>query len=141
MESEIEKKQQIVNVIKQKSEAKELSQEFLLDMQQEINRCNHIMNHMLRSQYNYTGRLAWAGIFSLLGYLISGDRVSTGSKLSIRNAGFMMGSTFVGGLIGFYFIGARNFGSLPDYKKNSALYQKSLIFDKEVEPIVRGFTA
>ena len=94
MDSEIEKKQQIVNVIKQKSEEKELSQEFLLDMQQEINRC-HIMNHMLRSQYNFTGRLSWAGIFSLLGYLISSDTVSTGCKLRIRNAGFMMGSTFV----------------------------------------------
>jgi len=139
MDFQIERKKEIVSLVKEKSEQKQLSQEFLLDMQQEINRCNHIMNHILRSQYNFTGRLAVASIFSVLGLFWSCDRISTKAKFGLKNTGMVLGSAFIGGLFGYFFIGARYFGNLPDYKKNLDMYEESLTIDKEVEPIVKGY--
>lgn len=139
MDFQIERKKEIVDVIKEKSEKKELSQEFLLDMQQEINRCNHIMKHTLRSQYNFTGRLACAAVFSTLGVFWSADRVSSRVKLNLKSVGLIAGSAFIGGVFGYFIIGGRKFGNLPDYKKNLIVYEESLSLDKEVEPIVKGF--
>jgi len=139
MEFQIERKREIVSVIKEKHDQNQLSQDFLLDMQQEINRCNHIMKHILRSQYNFTGRLYWAGVFSFLAILWSSDRVSNRTRLSLKNGAFIMGSAFAGALIGYYYFGAKFFGNLPDYRKNLDVYFDSLNLDREVEPIVKGF--
>ncbi len=114
MDFEVERKREIVNVIKEKNEKTELSQEVILDLQQEINRCNHTMNHILRSQYNFTGRLACSGVFAFLGVFWSADRVSTGKKMGVKNAAFILGSAFFGGLIGYFIVGGRKFGNLPD---------------------------
>ncbi len=139
MDYQVEIKREIVNIIKEKSEKKELSQDFLLDLQQEMNRCNHIMKHILRSQYNFTGRLTCAGVFATLALLWSSDRVSTRSTMGVRNTAFVMGSTLFGGLVGYFIIGGRKFGNLPDYKKNLYVYHESLSLDREVEPIIKGF--
>jgi hypothetical protein len=139
MEFQVDRKSEIVNVIKEKSEKKELTQEFILDMQQEINRCNHIMKHILRSQYNFPGRLTCGGVFSALAVFWAGDRVSTRTKISFKNMGFIWGSAIIGALIGYFIIGARRFGALPDYKKNLNVYNDSLRLDREISPITKGF--
>jgi hypothetical protein len=139
MDFQIEKKKEIIKIIQQKANENQLTQEFLLDMQQEINRCNHIMNHILRSQYNKEGRLACGGFLGLVGFLIAADRTSSLTKTSLRAKGIMFGSALAGFIIGNYIIGPRRFGNLPDYRKNFAIYEESLTLDREINPIVRNF--
>lgn len=139
MDFQIERKKEIIEVIKRKKEANKLSQSFLLDMQQELNRCNHLMNHILRSQYNFEGRLACAAALSTLGFLITCDKINALSRFNIKNVGVIAAVSLVSGVVGYYIIGSRRFGNLPDYRKNLRMYNQSLSLDKEIEPIVKGF--
>lgn len=139
MDFQVERKREIVSCIKEKNEKNELSQKYLLDMQQEINRCNHIMRHTLRSQLNNSGRLACAGVFGTLGIFLSLEKIKTRAKWTLRNTAFVSGSCLVGAFLGYFIIGAKMFSNTPDYKKNLKVYMESLALDREVEPIIRGF--
>lgn len=139
MDYQIERKMEIVERVKEKYEKNELTQELLKDMQQEINRCNHIQKHILRSQYNTPGRFACGILFGVLANFFVADRIPSLGKVSFKNNLLRIGATVGGFIIGYTFIGARKFSNAPDYKKNYKTYMEGLKFDKEVEPIMKQF--
>ena len=139
MDFEIDKKKTLVKLILSKSESNDLSQEFILDMQQEVNRCNHILKHILRSQYNFEGRLCCGGVFGTLAFLLSNDQIKSGVRYNLKTTGLVLGSTLFGGLFGYFVFGARKFGSDTDYRKNLKMYENSLSLDEEIKPIFNSF--
>ena len=52
MDFQVDRKKEISQEISMKVKDNTLNQEYFLDMNQEVNRCNHIMKHISRSQYN-----------------------------------------------------------------------------------------
>ena len=141
MDEQVDRKKEIANAIAKRASENTTSQAYLLDMSQEVNRCNHIMQHILRSQYNYEGRLVGSAMLGTAALLFTLDQTSSLKKVGARNIGMIAGATLAFSIFGFYYFGARRFGAVHDYRKNQAIYDKSLSYDKEISATMKNFKA
>jgi hypothetical protein len=141
MEFQVDRKQEILNALNKRHSENRITQSYLLDMNQELNRCNHIMKHILRSQYNYEGRLVGSAMFGTVALLFCLDKQSSLKKFSSRNLALTLTSTIAFSLFGFYYFGARRFGDIGDYRKNQKIYDESLKIDKDFRDIMKNFKA
>ena len=139
MEFQVDRKRTITELLTKRQSENRITQAYLQDMNQELNRCNHIMKHILRSQYNYEGRLVGSVMFGTVALLFNLDRQSSLKKYSPKNFGIMLSSTIAASLFGFYYFGARRFGAVKDYRKNKEIYDESLKYDKDVMAIMKNF--
>ena len=110
MEFQVDRKKTILNSLNKRHTENKITQGYLLDMSQEINRCNHIMKHILRSQYNFEGRLVGSAMFGTFALLFCLDKQSSLKKFSTKNLAITLTSTIAFSLFGFYYFGARRFG-------------------------------
>lgn len=132
----VQRKKDIVDLIKSKKED-ELNLEFLLEMKEEIKKCNRNQIHIIERSYNIYGKLAY-GIF--LGYLTKrfiADKTFPLSKLSKRLNGFLkIGTIFIGFSFGYLTIGHYKVKPLGE-KTN--LYIEGLKLENEIEPIFKKY--
>lgn len=139
MDFQVDRKKEILESINKRQSENKITQAYLLDMNQEMNRCNHIMNHILRSQYNYEGRLVGAGMFGVATLLFNLNNQSSLKKMNMRNLGITLSTTLFASLFGYYYFGARRFGNIGDYRKNKEIFDESLKYDKDIMNIMNKY--
>ena len=140
MDFQVDRKKEISQEISMKVKDNTLNQDYFLDMNQEVNRCNHIMKHILRSQYNYEGRLCSGVFLGTVALLFNLDRKSSLRKFSFKNATIIFAQVLGFSLFGFYYFGARRFGNIDDYRKNKDIYDESLKYDNEIKAVMKDYT-
>ena len=86
MEEAIKKKETIYNQLIRKQAEGTLTQVELVDLKQELERCNHISNHVIRGYTNPAGQYTAMSIFGAAGfcYWLS-TRPSKASLITIRS--------------------------------------------------------
>lgn len=107
--------------------------EIAVDLRQEINRNYHIINHILRAQFNYVGRFTFAGVFGVLGGIVYCCRANPFSKGRLIRESVIFFTYLVTSVSVGYLFGKRFFSKRKDAKSN---YNRLQEFRKKYDAII-----
>jgi hypothetical protein len=127
MDPVIEKMRGILSYTKRLKEEGHLNQVSQLDLHQEMEKQNHIFNHMGRSAKNPAGRIVGLFVGFVGGSILISGSIRDTSKYSIRTYGIMLAGGVVGAAIGHAFL-SRYFGDRKEVK----VYHKKKLMVKEI---------
>lgn len=107
MDAVLDKRDTIVSKYSELANSDNPTREEVVDLRQEINRCDHLIRHHLRAQFNYAGRLLGMGAFAAAGLVFTLKSTPLSQKLTIKRTlvnfgiiaafagvGYFYGSTF-----------------------------------------------
>lgn len=137
MDDLLKKKEEILNQLKKTFESGSVRQSDIVELNQDLQRANHNIKHIIRGNLNPAGLYLSAGVGGLLAYFFVSSKFP-------RNSGRILPLVvgFVPILFGayvFYRLGAYRFSSQGDASKNIAMYEKSLIIDQEFKDIIKTY--
>lgn len=136
MEAVYSKQLVLINKYKSISESDEPNRNEALDVKQEINRQYHILNHILRAQFNYAGKFLVASIFGMGGLMYGLSHIPIANAPSLRKTiPLVLGCTFASSVVGYMY--ARKFLSRKD--DASINYKRLNNFRKEYDPQIKEY--
>ena len=137
MEEQLKKKEAILKYVKSKLAEKALSQNDLMELNQDLNRSNNKIKHMIRGNTNPAGRYSTLGLGAILAYFWVSSKFP-------RNAGYLLPGIL--GIIpialssyAFWKFGVWRFSSEGDAMKNRSALESSMILDNEFKDIVKSY--
>lgn len=135
------KKQAILSQTTRLFKDKSLSQQELVDLRQELERCNHIMRHMIRGPKNPAGRYAVSAAFFMFGAGYYFNQITrTSGFMTKRNLMLMFPCFILSPIVG-YALGAWKNGNISETRRLTKLYEESQEVDEEFYSLVKGLRA
>ncbi len=87
MDEQVHKKNSILNELQRKKNEGSLTQAETVDLKQEMEKCNHIMNHIIRGYVNPAGKWAATAVFGGVGFCYWLSSFSNKSRIfTIKNS-------------------------------------------------------
>ncbi len=137
MEEQLNKKNDLLKHTKNLFESGKITQQDIVDLNQELQRANHNIRHIIRGNMNPAGRYSATAVGMLLGFIWVCTRFPRKSPLSIR---LLVGSVPIA-IYGYVFFkfGKWRFSNDDDAKKNLAFLEQSFSVDDEFNKLVKSF--
>jgi hypothetical protein len=140
MDEQLTKKESILYEFKRRMGEGSMTQHDVLDLRQELERCNHIIKHMIRGQENPAGRWATSAFFGIASYLTWKSffvpKRRDKKYLLIQVVTFLP-SVLIASMIG-YGLGAWRFGNTKDARRFNQMFNNSLATDNEFYSIANN---
>ena len=136
MDQQIERKHSILRELKRRQEEGNLTQHDIMDLRQELERCNHIQLHMIRGYVNPAGRYAAIAVFGAVGFSYWLSQIGSRSRvLTLRNVITLFPAVLVPSVVGFLFA-RRRLGDKKEARRLTEMHEDSLEVDNQFYDIV-----